>query len=484
MPSPSARTTGRAHRQDDHREVAARRDSRPLGRIKLRAKASSSHPALTAVPPPIPAVKAERFGAYYLHETLGEGGMASVHRATRIDGEGKPVALKRLWSHLCDDTDFVESFVQEARLARLLSHENIAQAYELGKANGLYYIAMELVSGPTLEAVMRQSRTAAGAIPLPIILEILIQLCDALDHAHNLKDELGRPLHLIHRDVSPANIIISNSGVVKLIDFGIAKAARSRVQTQVGYIKGKLSYVAPEYTYGRLDGRADLFAVGVVAHELLTGHRLFHAETEIETVRKVRELKISAPSRHERRVTRELDDIVMTALQRDPDERWQNAAAMGTALRAVAEEVGRVDARETKRWVEWAFTREPWSESGVGKIVDTLAFTRVNAVPQAPNDVSSTSRVTRQAIPLPAPMFDEEAPTYDQAPPTVPTPRLDPTVGQRKSMPPARRLENTQRVPRGALVQRRAAWMMLALLGMLFALAAWTGRLADVIAPI
>ena len=475
------------------------RDSRPLGRVKLRAKASSSHSALMSVgaslqpsisgppplpkgPPPVPAPKAERFGAYYLHESLGEGGMASVHRATRIDGEGKPVALKRLWPHLCDDTDFVESFVQEARLARLLRHDNIAQAYELGKANGLYYIAMELVSGPTLEAVMRQSRTAAGAIPLPIILEILIQLCDALDHAHNLEDELGRPLHLIHRDVSPANIIISNSGIVKLIDFGIAKAARSRVQTQVGYIKGKLSYVAPEYTYGRLDGRADLFAVGVVAHELLTGHRLFHAETEIETVRKVRELKISAPSRHERRVTLELDDIVLTALQRDPELRWQNAAAMGKALRAVADEIGRVDARETKRWVEWAFTREPWSESGVGKLVDTLAFTHVKPVPER-----STAKVTRQAIPLPAPLFDEEALTYDQAPPTVPTPRLDPTKVptkvERKSMPPAKRLDNTQRMPRGAYMQR-GVWVTLALIGMLFALAAWTGRLADVIAPI
>ncbi len=495
MPSPSARSKGRAHRQDDQREVAARRDSSPLGRVKLRAKATSNQNALVPGPPPVPRIavpgaKVERFGAYYLHETLGEGGMASVHRATRIDGEGKPVALKRLWPHLCDDTDFVESFVQEARLARLLSHENIAQAYELGKANGLYYIAMELVSGPTLEAVMRQSRTAAGAIPLPIILEILIQLCDALEHAHNLPDELGRPLHLIHRDVSPANIIISNSGVVKLIDFGIAKAARSRVQTQVGYIKGKLSYVAPEYTYGRLDGRADLFAVGVVAHELLTGHRLFHASTEIETVRKVRELKIAAPSRYERRVTVELDDIVLTALQRDPDQRWQNAAAMGKALRAVAEEIGRVDARETKRWVEWAFTREPWSESSVGKLVDTLAFTRVDRIPQkptspsAPTSASSTGQVTRQAIPLPAPLFDEEAPTFDQAPPTIPTPRLDPTKLERKSKPPAKRLENTQRVPRGAVVQSRGVWIMIALIGMLLALAAWTGRLADVIAPI
>lgn len=442
------------------------RESRPVARVKLRARATSSHPALPATrspkaPPPIP--KGERFGPYYVHESLGEGGMASVHRATRIDGAGGPVALKRLWSHLTADRDFVESFVQEARLARLLHHENIAQAYELGKANGSYYIAMELVSGPTLEAVMRQSRTAAGAIPLPIILGILIQLCDALDHAHNLCDELGRPLRLIHRDVSPANIIISNSGVVKLIDFGIAKAARSRVQTQAGFIKGKLSYVAPEYTHGRLDARADLFALGVVAHEMLTGHRLFHAETEVGTIHQVRELAISPPSRHERRVTRELDDIVMTALQRDPDQRWQNAQAMGKALRAVAEDLGRVDARETRRWVEWAFTREPWSESGVGRMLETMAQTRVR---QAPPTVPAIPALMRKPVLKEAPAIDDEAPTYEDAPPTE----------------PVRRRDLTQLVQRGT--QHRGVWAVLVVLLLLAATAVWTGRLADVIAAI
>ncbi|MBA3458392.1 MAG: serine/threonine protein kinase, partial [Deltaproteobacteria bacterium] len=384
MRAPAARSRSRANRQDDHDELAAMRESMPVARVKLRARASSQHPAILEEKPRVQklprAEGPERFGAYHVHECLGEGGMASVHRASRIDGEGGVVALKRLWQHLCDDRDFVESFVQEARLTRLLRHDNIAQTYELGKANGIYYIAMELVAGPTLDAVMRQSRTAAGAIPLPIIVEILIQLCEALDHAHNLNDELGRPLRLIHRDVSPANIIVSNTGTVKLIDFGIAKAARSRVQTQAGYIKGKLAYVAPEYTHGKLDARADLFAVGVVAHEMLTGHRLFKAETEVDTIQKVRELLIQPPSRHEKRVTRELDDIVLTALQRDPEMRWQNAAAMGRALRGVADEIGRVDAREIRRWVEWAFTREPWSESGVGAMLAGLEHTRMKQV--------------------------------------------------------------------------------------------------------
>jgi serine/threonine-protein kinase len=456
------------------------RETKPFARMKLRARATSSNDAIRVSDAQIieskraPGAKTpERFGPYYVHECLGEGGMASVHRATRIDGEGKPVALKRLWQRLCEDKDFVESFVQEARLARLLQHENIATAYELGKANGIYYIAMELVSGPTLDAVMRQSRTAAGAIPLPIIVEILIQLCDALDHAHNLKDELGRPLRLIHRDVSPANVIISNTGVVKLIDFGIAKAARSRVQTQAGYIKGKLAYVAPEYTHGRLDHRADLFAVGVVAHEMLTGHRLFFAETEIDTIQKVRKQPIQPPSRIEKKVNRDLDDIVLTALQRDPDLRWQNAAAMGRALRGVAEEIGRVDAREVLRWVEWAFTREPWSESGVGRLLQTLEHTRMK-VPE-PAD-KREAPATLPAIPAlvrkpklkeaPADETDEDAPTFDSAPPTTPTPRVD----------------STQLVPR--LVSRPGLWVaVLMVVGLLAALAV-TGQLSAALAAI
>lgn len=393
------------------------RESMAVARVKLRARASSSHPA-------IPLRERERFGPFYLHEQLGEGGMAQVHRASRIDGTGGPIALKRLWPHLGDDRDFVESFVQEARLTRLLRHANIAQTYELGKANGQYYIAMELVTGPTLDSVMRQARTAAGAIPLPIIVEILIQLCDALDHAHNLCDELGRPLRLIHRDVSPANIILAKNGRIKLIDFGIAKAARSRVRTEAGTIKGKLAYVAPEYTYGRLDARADLFAVGAVAHEMLTGHRLFAAATEIATIQNVRELAISPPSRHDRKVSRDLDDIVLTALSRDPDQRWQSAAAMGRALRGVAEEIGRVDGQEILRWVQWAFTREPWSESGIGRILDTLEVSRATVAPtrerEAPATVPIIPALVRKPKLLVEPLVeDEDAPTYEDVPPTV-----------------------------------------------------------------
>lgn len=317
----------------------------------------------------------ERFGPYTVHESLGEGGMASVHRAERDgwqrNGQRAPIALKRLFRELSDDSQFVEGFLQEARLAKLLDHPNIARSYEHGKIDGQYFMAMEYVPGPTLRAVMIQSRTAAGAIPVRIVVEILTQLCDALAHAHDLRDEKGRSLGLVHRDVTPANVILSTAGVVKLIDFGIAKAAHSRVQTQAGYIKGKVSYLAPEYTRGRLDHRADLFAVGVIAHEMLTGRRLFDGETQGSVVVKVRDLAIHPPSHHDPQIPHELDDIVMLALQRDPDQRWQNAAAMRTALSNVARQLGKpVTGKELLTWIEWAFTREPWHDSFVGKIVD------------------------------------------------------------------------------------------------------------------
>jgi serine/threonine protein kinase len=317
----------------------------------------------------------ETFGPYLIYEQLGEGGMAKVHRAELVCAEGvrKTVALKRMRTTLSEDAGFVDAFVREAQLASRLRHPNIAQAFELGKIAGTYFIAMELVSGPTLAQIMRQSRHAAGAIPLPIVLEILIQLCDALEHVHDLRDDGGKPLQLIHRDVSPANVIVARTGTAKLIDFGIAKHRSSRMATEAGVIKGKHAYLAPEYTYGRLDHRADLFALGVIAHELLTGRRLFLAETEIDSIRAVREREIHPPSRFDAAVPRDLDAIVMTALQRDPEQRWQNAGAMRAALVALVREVGAVvKGREIHDWIEWAFAQPDRRSTPIGPMLAGL----------------------------------------------------------------------------------------------------------------
>jgi serine/threonine-protein kinase len=316
---------------------------------------------------------AEEFGAYIIHEKLGAGGMASVHIAESRTLR-KRVALKRLHPHVAENPDLVKSFIHEARLARYLNHPNIARTFDFGQVGEIYYMAMELVPGPNLTQLSRQVKATVGTIPLPVSLHMITQVCDALDYAHNLKDEHGRPLNIIHRDISPPNIIVSNTGTVKLIDFGLAKAARSSVQTQVGTIKGKFSYIAPEYLGGQLDNRVDIWALGVIAWELLTMRRLFEADDDFEVLRQVKEMPIVPPSRHSRDIPGELDSIVLTALERDPGRRWQSAAAMRTAMQGMIRDLGvEITSRRVLQWVEWAFTQKPLEEkSGVSELIALL----------------------------------------------------------------------------------------------------------------
>jgi serine/threonine-protein kinase len=317
----------------------------------------------------------EVLGRYTILERLGRGGMATVNRAEMrgVAGFRKQVALKRLHPHIAEDPGMVQAFVHEARLASHLRHPNVAETYDLGKVDDTYFIAMEYIAGPTLTEILRQSATAAGPVPIPAALSILGQICDALDHAHNLCDDTGRPLGIIHRDVSPSNIIVSTTGTVKLIDFGIAKAAGSD-KTKTGMIKGKFSYMAPEYLDGQLDLRADLFSLGVIAHEMLTGRRLFYAKNSFDTLMRLREMPIQPPSRWTPEIPRDLDDIVMTALQRRPELRWQSAAAMRTAITNVVRSLGApVTNQQLVEWVEWAFQQQPPAEdSGLVRVIDSL----------------------------------------------------------------------------------------------------------------
>jgi len=315
----------------------------------------------------------EEFGSYLVYEQLGVGGMATVHIA-ESRGLRKRVALKRLLPHAAENPDLVQSFIREARLVAHLRHANIAQTYDFGKVGDTYFIAMELVPGPTVSQLIRQCKSTVGIIPFPITLNMLIQICDALDYAHNLVDETGTSLGLVHRDVSPPNIIISNTGLAKLIDFGVAKLANSSLQTKVGTVKGKFSYMAPEYMAGQLDARCDLWALGVVAHELLTNRMLFDADDDLKVIDRVRHAPIPPPSRYNLDVPRDLDAVVMTALERLPARRWQTAAAMRTALNNVASELQTsVTNAQVIEWIEWAFTQQPGHErSGVTELIKLL----------------------------------------------------------------------------------------------------------------
>ena len=297
----------------------------------------------------------EEFGPYLVYEQLGSGGMAEVHRAEQagIEGFRKVVALKRLLPHVATDDEMVASFVREARLASYLRHANVAQTYELGKVGDIYFIAMELIEGRSLREVLRRCAGLKKVMPVAYTLNILNQICDALDYAHNLRDHDGNPLGIIHRDVSPSNVIIAEEGVVKLIDFGIAKSKGSGMQTTSGTIKGKYGYMAPEYLGGSLDARADLFAVGVIAHELLTGRPLFTTHDDIQTLQRVRDMPIAPPSRSNPEVPQDIDDIVMTALERDPERRWQQATALRTALTTLTKRLDmQVTNKEVVQWLD------------------------------------------------------------------------------------------------------------------------------------
>ncbi|NVB81738.1 MAG: serine/threonine protein kinase [Kofleriaceae bacterium] len=343
-----------------------------------------------------------RFGAYTIREPLGAGGMAQVDLAdwNPISGPSRRVALKRLFPHIAENRDLLAMFIDEARLARYLRHPNIAEVYEFGRISGTYFIAFEFVQGVTVQQLARQCEERVGYIPIPFVLEIVCQLCDALHHAHNLCDEHGLALGIVHRDVSPQNLIVSTAGFVKLIDFGLAKAKLSSVESHSGIIKGKLNYVAPEYIAGTLDQRCDLWAVGVLMHELLTGNRLFDAPDNFVTLDRVRSMAIPPPSRFRAEVTSELDDIVFKALERDAKKRWQNAASLRAAIAKHAKEYPPVTKSQLVQWVEWAFGQKQKlrQDSGLSALHDIIESGQIEAIDEDAASVAARLPATSAAI--------------------------------------------------------------------------------------
>ncbi|MBA2538576.1 MAG: serine/threonine protein kinase, partial [Deltaproteobacteria bacterium] len=305
----------------------------------------------------------EQFGPYLVYERLGVGGMATVHRALErgIEGFERIVALKRLLPHLAEDASFIKSFVREAKLASLLSHHNIVQIYELGRVGTEYFISMEYIDGRDIRRILRHARKVSGAPPIHVTVGLLIQLAEALDYAHTKSDEDGRPLGLVHRDVSPSNLLVNPAGHLKVIDFGIAKAQSQQLRTQTGRVKGKLAYMAPEAVSSAkdLDARSDLWAVGVIAHELLTARPLFASKNEYQTLLKVQRGDIVPPSTFNHASPPELDAIVLKLLARDPDERFLDAASLRESLidlrRTLKLQTGY---RDVAAWLQWAFSLE------------------------------------------------------------------------------------------------------------------------------
>jgi serine/threonine protein kinase len=276
----------------------------------------------------------QAFGNYQLIKKLATGGMAEVWLAkqTGIEGFNRHVVVKRILPHLAEDPEFVQMFLNEAKIASRFNHPNIAQIYDLGENSGQYFIAMEFIHGEDLGRVMRRAWSTGQWVARHIALRIVADSCQGLHYAHTRLDERGQPLRVVHRDISPQNILISFDGAVKVVDFGIAKASDQVSNTKSGAIKGKFAYMAPEQAAGKpLDARSDLFALGLVLYELVTGVRPLKRDSELATLQAALECKIDAPSAVAE-VPPELDDIVMRALAKAPDDRYVDAREMQRAI--------------------------------------------------------------------------------------------------------------------------------------------------------
>jgi TonB family protein len=279
----------------------------------------------------------ERFGQYTLLERIAVGGMAEVWKARMrgVEGFQKTVAIKRILPHMTDNAEFVGMFIDEAKLAAQLTHPNIVHIYDLGKIGRDYYIAMEYVDGKDLRSLLNAGRRKGMPLPLGLSLLIAARLASALDYAHRKRDFEDRELGLVHRDVSPQNVLLTGEGDVKLCDFGIAKAVSKAGQTQMGALKGKLQYMSPEQAWGRpVDGRSDLFSLGAVLFEMVTGERLFTGDSEMSVLEAVRQGRTRMPSQVDPSVPRAVDEIVARALAIDPQDRFPSAGEMKQRLEA------------------------------------------------------------------------------------------------------------------------------------------------------
>lgn len=269
-----------------------------------------------------------RFGKYTLIDRIAVGGMAEIFLARQAGLEGfeKLIVIKRIRPHLSKQSSFVKMFLNEAKLAAQLNHPNIVQIYDLGKIGESYFIAMEYIFGRDMRRIIPKADSMGIPFPMVYALKIASSVCEGLYYAHQKTDLYGNPLNIVHRDITPENIFVSFDGTVKVLDFGIAKAANQIEQTRAGEIKGKLSYMSPEQCMGKpLDQRSDLFSLGVVLYEWLTGFKLFTGESEVAILKSITEGKIYRPSYFKADIPEGVENILMKALEKDRDRRYQTA---------------------------------------------------------------------------------------------------------------------------------------------------------------
>jgi serine/threonine protein kinase len=332
--------------------------------------------------------KPSPFGKYYLLDRINVGGMAEVFKAKVMGVEGfeRIVALKRILPHIAEDEEFITMFIDEAKIAVQLQHANIAQIFDLGKVDDAYFIALEYVHGRDMRGIFDDLHRKRQVMPTPQICFVIMQVCEGLDYAHNKRDAQGRALNLVHRDVSPQNILVGYEGEVKLIDFGIAKAAGKASKTQAGILKGKFGYMSPEQVRGlAIDRRSDIFALGIILYEMLTGERLFVGESDFSTLEKVRNVEIVPPSSINSAIPEQLERIVLKALAKDVEDRYQNALDLHDDLQAFLYTTGKFSSRkDLSAWMKRAFPSAAQPE----EVVDVNSSVEIQDVDEVEPDTA------------------------------------------------------------------------------------------------
>lgn len=330
--------------------------------------------------------------------------MAEVFRAESAGLEGfkKTVAIKRVLPNLSEKKQFINMFLDEARLSAHLNHSNCVQVFDIGKGDNAYFIVMEFVDGADLKAIMEWLKSRALGMPAEEACLIGVRICEGLTYAHELRDEKGRPLNIVHRDMSPPNILITRYGEVKIADFGLAKANSQLEESQPGVIKGKFGYLSPEAAQGRdVDSRTDIFAVGIMLWEMMAGQRLFQGATDLETVRLVQRAEVPDIRTVNPSVPASVAAVLARTLTLHPEARYQTARALGEDLNRVLFELPRAVssfdiakiAATAQTELMQAKNRKAMRQSIIGTMIDEalIEFTSLDAGGASPSGPGGAS---------------------------------------------------------------------------------------------
>jgi serine/threonine protein kinase len=354
----------------------------------------------------------QQFGKYVLVDKIATGGMAEIFKAKSFSHGGfeSLLVIKRILPHIGENQEFVSMFVDEAKISVALQHPNIVRVHDFGKILENYFIAMECVDGKDTRNVLRKLARKRQWLPEKFAAYIVHEVCKGLFYAHTKADVQGRPLGIVHRDISPSNVLVSYEGEVKIADFGIAKAERNAYQTRDGMLKGKFEYMSPEQAAGKdIDSRSDLFSIGIILYEMLTARRLFKTDSEVATLGKVREGEIVAPSTIKADVSPGLEAICMRALERDPAARYASAEQMADDLRELLfPDTADTLRRELKAFLHELFAEEIGEERARLESGSAIAEQMKDRLPVEWDGTSpevTMTKVTETAVRQIVPMF-------------------------------------------------------------------------------